>query len=69
MSHTVHAEVSPVRLGPIRLPSGQANEVIYVHPSRPTQSLPPSLLVFFGGDVQVISVLFSMALRWLKIED
>lgn len=55
MSYDAHAEVSPVRLGPISAPSGQANEVIYVYPSKPTQSLPPPVLVFFGGDVQVIS--------------
>lgn len=54
MSHSVQADASPVRLGLVTVPSGLANEIIYVHPSKPTPSLPPPVLVFFGGDVQVI---------------
>lgn len=57
MSHSAQVEVSPIRLGQVSSSSGQANEVIYVHPSKPTPSLPSPVLVFFGGDVQVISKL------------
>uniref|UniRef100_A0A0P4W9Z6 Uncharacterized protein n=1 Tax=Scylla olivacea TaxID=85551 RepID=A0A0P4W9Z6_SCYOL len=52
MSHNTQAVVSPVRLGSITTPSGQANEAIYVQPSKASANLPFAVLVFFGGDVQ-----------------
>ncbi|XP_045131605.1 UPF0565 protein C2orf69 homolog isoform X9 [Portunus trituberculatus] len=52
MSHSTQAVLSPVRLGSITTPSGQANEAIYVQPSKASANLPIAVLVFFGGDVQ-----------------
>lgn len=55
MSHIAQAETSPVRLGLVGESPGRANEVIHVKPSSLTPSLPSPVLVFFGGDVQVIN--------------
>ena len=54
MSHNTQAMVSPIRLGSITTPSGQANDAIHVQPSKASANHPFAVLVFFGGDVQVM---------------